>query len=313
MWDNALGSVTIELLDELVTEKSLAGLDGGLFYQFKVRAKNIYGYGEYSDIQTIEASDVPDVMAILDTSIVGTQVKFTWVAPFDNYEPVDQYDLQIMKLDNTFYSDAVNCPGTPVTQEFCHVEMDTLRTQSNLRQGDLIRAKIRARNLNGWGAYSQVNFAGAVVETRPLKMQSPSFDISSSNNNEIKLTWIPLTLGAETGGIPVDEYRVSYKLDADTTWTTVTSATSGFTVISSLTAGSTYNFKVFAVNKYGVGPDSDTVSIVAGQRPDPAVTAPTLSLTGVYVQIVWDAAIPNHVPVDAYKILIKGKDGTFSE
>jgi len=51
----------------------LTGLTGGTFYKFQVRASNIYGYGERSDVSIIEASDVPDVMAIMSTRIEGTK------------------------------------------------------------------------------------------------------------------------------------------------------------------------------------------------------------------------------------------------
>ncbi len=72
-WDNGLGEITIELADSMITEYSITGLTGGTFYKFQVRAQNIYGYGERSDVATIEASDVPDVMDIMVTSIVGTK------------------------------------------------------------------------------------------------------------------------------------------------------------------------------------------------------------------------------------------------
>lgn len=170
-WDNGLGEITIELADSLITEYSLTGLTGGVFYKFQVRAKNIYGYGERSDIAEIEASDVPDVMPIIETSIEGTRFKFTWTAPFDNYDPIVEYEMMIRKPDGTFYKDAINCPGLPEEQTYCYVEMDTLRVQSGLAQGELVRAKIRARNVNGWGAFSQLNFVGSYIETRPLQMQ----------------------------------------------------------------------------------------------------------------------------------------------
>lgn len=73
--------------------------------------------------------------------------------------------------------------------------MDTLRVQSGLRQGDLIRAKIRAKNVNGWGAYSQLNFVGAMIETTPLQMIKPSFSIPDSSLTQVHLLWTPLELG----------------------------------------------------------------------------------------------------------------------
>jgi len=47
-------------------------LTGGINYSFQVRARNIYGYGDFSFVTIIAASDVPEVMAIIVTSIVGT-------------------------------------------------------------------------------------------------------------------------------------------------------------------------------------------------------------------------------------------------
>lgn len=37
----------------------VTGLVGGLQYKFKVRALNVYGYGEFSSEYVVEASDVP--------------------------------------------------------------------------------------------------------------------------------------------------------------------------------------------------------------------------------------------------------------
>lgn len=45
-WDNASGSSVYELVDSLVTTFTVTGLTGGLNYSFKVRARNVYGYGQ---------------------------------------------------------------------------------------------------------------------------------------------------------------------------------------------------------------------------------------------------------------------------
>jgi len=45
-WDNASGSTVYELEDELVTTFTVTGLTGGQNYSFKVRARNVYGYGQ---------------------------------------------------------------------------------------------------------------------------------------------------------------------------------------------------------------------------------------------------------------------------
>jgi Fibronectin type III domain len=61
-WDNNSGSPTLFLLDSLVTSETITGLTVGSNYIFKVRAKNIYGYGPFSSSVTIMASDVPSTM-----------------------------------------------------------------------------------------------------------------------------------------------------------------------------------------------------------------------------------------------------------
>lgn len=47
-WDNGSGTINIELTDSLVTSYTVSGLTGGATYLFKVRARNIYGYGAFS-------------------------------------------------------------------------------------------------------------------------------------------------------------------------------------------------------------------------------------------------------------------------
>jgi hypothetical protein len=60
LWDNGLGTVSIQLIDTLVYTYTVSGLTGGASYQFKVCARNIYGYGAYSNVFSVTPSDVPD-------------------------------------------------------------------------------------------------------------------------------------------------------------------------------------------------------------------------------------------------------------
>jgi hypothetical protein len=73
-WDAGSGSPTFQLTDTNVNQYTIQGLIAGVNYIFKVRSKNIYGYGLYSasPFTTIQSSDVPDIMAPITTTIVGT-------------------------------------------------------------------------------------------------------------------------------------------------------------------------------------------------------------------------------------------------
>jgi hypothetical protein len=65
-------------------------------YKFKLRAKNVYGWGPYSSEFTILASDVPSQMAVPVTSIVGTDARIAWAAPSSNGEAITGYEVLIL-------------------------------------------------------------------------------------------------------------------------------------------------------------------------------------------------------------------------
>ena len=68
VWDSGnAGLATIIASQNLELSKILNGLTRGQDYQFKIRAQNVYGYGEFSDLQTIRASSVPDTMIMVNS------------------------------------------------------------------------------------------------------------------------------------------------------------------------------------------------------------------------------------------------------
>lgn len=69
----------------------MTGLQGGLNYKFKVRAQNIYGYGEFSEVYEVEASDLPGRPEIPVVSLSQRNVVITWVAPWSHYNAIDAY------------------------------------------------------------------------------------------------------------------------------------------------------------------------------------------------------------------------------
>ena len=80
-WDAGTGTPNIELTDSLITSFTVLSVVGGTNYQFKVRARNIYGYGDFSNVLIASPSDVPDKMSIPTVELSLTDVKFTWILP----------------------------------------------------------------------------------------------------------------------------------------------------------------------------------------------------------------------------------------
>ena len=68
----------------------------GTDYSFRVRASNVHGFGQYSDIVVIRADDKPGIPAMVSTQANGLEVDFAWSAPTsDNGSSITAYTLLI--------------------------------------------------------------------------------------------------------------------------------------------------------------------------------------------------------------------------
>lgn len=69
----------------------------GTTYQFKVKARNIYGYGEFSAIVSILTAQIPDQpIALANVPLVTTayQIGLSWSAPvFNGGSPLIDYSI----------------------------------------------------------------------------------------------------------------------------------------------------------------------------------------------------------------------------
>lgn len=80
--------------------------------------------------------------------------------------------------------------------------MTTIISLTGQTVDQLIRAKVRAHNANGWGAYSELNTAGATIETLADQLSAPVFDNSGSSATQISMTWTGVSSTA-AGGLNV--------------------------------------------------------------------------------------------------------------
>jgi len=137
-WDNGDSGVEpeTELVNDLVFTYTITGLVAGS-YRFKVRAHNIYGPGEWSDIATIRASFVPDVVATMTVTLnspdEGLQTyDFAWTEPATGSETIDMYEIRIYSPTTGLYvEDQDVCDGTDpdvVAARLCQVDIYYLIT-----------------------------------------------------------------------------------------------------------------------------------------------------------------------------------------
>lgn len=210
-WDNGVSGADadIELTDALVTSFTVNGVLGGQPYKFRVRARNIYGYGDYSPAATIIPHDVPGKTGIPTVALSGsddTAVEVSWALPNEHSSPITKYEILFMQANGDFVPEPTYCDGaavpTIVTARKCTVPMGTIRTLTLLPRDSLIRVKVRAYNMKAggsWGQYSEVNTAGATVETEPTNLSVVSIDVPATSNVQTRVTWTALT-GSARGG-----------------------------------------------------------------------------------------------------------------
>ena len=114
-WNDGSGDLTIELCDSLRTSFTVTSLIGSTTYSFKVRAFNIYGYGEFSDVYQVVASDLPGKPVIPTVSLSGTDVIVSWVEPAPHSAEIDSYQILFKKADDSWVENLVSCDGAQST------------------------------------------------------------------------------------------------------------------------------------------------------------------------------------------------------
>jgi len=114
---------------------SLATIKTGLTisktYKVRYRAKNIYGWGLYSDITDIKTIKVPAKPEAVTAVITSTNVLFTWTKPVDYGSAVTGYNIQFKKKDGTFVADPSFCVGL-LTSPTCTMPMSQLNKSDGL-------------------------------------------------------------------------------------------------------------------------------------------------------------------------------------
>lgn len=87
-----LFSSEIEFLDlAFVVLKTTHNLQAGQAYRFRYRAKNVFGWGEYSDPASYLAAAIPLTAKSVVTSIQNLYVKIAWEEPDTQESAIEEY------------------------------------------------------------------------------------------------------------------------------------------------------------------------------------------------------------------------------
>lgn len=220
----------------------------------------------------------------------------------------------------SFVEDLTHCDGSQQSNfdnASCTIPYAYLISTYGFQVGQLVQAKVRAFNINGWGGFSQINTSGAYIQAIPGRMAAPTQG-SATTIDRIQLNWTAMTTMLETGGTySISSYNLEMFDTGSNSWVEVVGQTSPFTLLTytktGLTTGVNYSFRIRCSNIHGFGSYSDVIVIRADDRPaQPSQVTTTVDLSNV--KITWTVPVTNGAPITGYQILILQQDGvTYSE
>ena len=220
-------------------EYKVTGLDNGTAYTFEVRALNEAGAGAQSEAITATlAATVPGAPRALEATPGDRQVGLAWTAPDDDGgAPVTGYQVQV---DEGEWTDTGNTA--------------TRYPVEDLDNGTSYTFRVRATNEAGAGAQSEAVTATPETPATPATVPGvPGALEATPGDRQVGLAW---TAPDDDGGAPVTGYQVQVD---EGEWTDTGNTETRYTV-EDLDNGTSYTFRVRAMNEVGAGAQSEAIT-----------------------------------------------------
>jgi len=161
---------------------------------------------------------------------------------------------------------------------------DDFRVSVSARSADWIKTEYNNQN-------SPSTFYSSSAEEHLTVPDAPTSLTPTLGNTQVSLSW---TAPVNNGGLSLTDYLIEYKISTSSTWGTFNDgvSTTTSTIVTPLTNGTSYDFRVSAINVLGTSTPSASTSSIPMTTPD----APT-SLTPTYgntqVSLSWTAPVNN--------------------
>ena len=246
------------------TSLSVSGLAPNTNYQFRVSAVNEVGIGESSILSITTLATVASAPLNLSaTNLAGTSLLLSWNLPSTNGgSDITDYSISVSKDDGTTWILLVD-----------KVSAVRSSTISGLAKGKNYKFRVSAINAMGTSEFSEI----LSVSTLKTVASSPrNVSAIATGTTAVTLSW---DVPADNGGDTINNYFIEYSKDSGTTWKVVSHPVSISTSlsISNLEGGTTYSFRVSAVNSVGNG---DVSSTALAETLNMVTTAPTSLVSG---------------------------------
>lgn len=218
---------------------TISGFTPGTFYNFRVAAVNAAGVGAFTPYSAaVKAVARPGVPTDLAAVAGNASASLTWTAPAsDGSSPITTYAVQSSKDGGVTWATFAHAASTL-----------TSINVTGLINGTSYVFRVAAVNAMGTGTYTAAS-AAVVPMTVP---GAPTALVATKGNTQVSLSWTAPTV---TGGSAISDYSVQFSTDNGVSWTTFIHDPSTTTaiVVTGLTNGKSYVFRVAAVNAKGIG------------------------------------------------------------
>jgi Fibronectin type III domain len=291
-----------------VTKYNSTGLTTGNTYIFRVSTINSVGTSNPSSevaVTPTSNSKPPQNIppnpptGLVATSNSATQINLSWNTPINNGgPPITGYKIQSSIDSGTFTNLVLNSGST-----------STVYSHTGLSAGHTYTYKVYAINSIGTSNSSNTAFAiPTLVNTIPYPPTGLSANTASPTG--ISLSW---NAPSNNGGTPISGYKIEAKIGSDAYTVLVANTASSSTsyLNSGLITGTTYTYRVSAINSVGTSNPSNEASATPSKTYTPTgVTATAVSPTEI--DLFWIAPSETYgQPIAAYRIDQKLSSGTF--
>ena len=232
----------------------VTGLMNGYSYTYKVAAVNANGDGQFSDIATGDPSGGPESVTAVSALAGDQKITLTWTAP----ENTGGWSLQDYKIGYK--------PTGGSWTDFQTSSIAESATVTGLTNGTAYSLRITA--ISFWGEGETYLLSETVT---PRTVPSAPTNLSATRaNGSVLLNW---DTPSSDGGDSISNYRIEYSSNGGSTWSTFSrsDSTANTETVTSLSNGTTYSFRVSAVNGAGFSLASSTVTATPSTLP----SAPT--------------------------------------
>ncbi len=273
--------------DKDTTSYIVTSLTNGTEYFFKVRAVNPTGNSVASN--EVSATPIPVPAAPTVTAAAGdAQVTLSWTDP--NNDSIIRWEYQQKAESSGSYGDWTAMAGS---------DKDTTRhTITGLTNGTEYFFKVRTVNPSGNGA------ASSEVSATPIPAPATLAVMATAGDTQITLSW------TDPNNDSITRWEYQQKAESSGSygdWTAMAGSDKDTTrhIITGLTNGTEYFFKVRAVNPSGNGSASNEASAT----PIPVPAAPVVTAAAGDAQITLNWTDPNDDSITRWEYRQKAGSG----